>query len=106
MRMLTINYNVSHEALKRSIAKAPVSMSGMNILKVSVWNILVETYKYRSIYPILRKRFNCYHTTLTISLVSNNLYVLLKLENCVLLLHLAVFSSFIQIHFFPKTNNK
>lgn len=44
MRMLTINYNVSHEALKRSIAKALVSMSGMNILKVSVWNILVETY--------------------------------------------------------------
>lgn len=96
MRMLTLNYNVSHEALKRSIAKAPVSMSGMNILKVSVWNILVETYKYRSICPILRKRFNCYHTALTISLVSNNLYVLLKLKNCVLLLHLAVFSSFIQ----------
>lgn len=44
MRMLTINYNVSHEALKRSIAKALVSMSGMNILKVSIWNILVETY--------------------------------------------------------------
>lgn len=44
MRMLTLNYNVSHEALKRSIAKALVSMSGMNILKVSVWNILVETY--------------------------------------------------------------
>lgn len=64
MRMLTLNYNVSHEALKRSIAKALVSMSGMNILKVSVWNILVETYL--SIYPILRKRFNCYHTTLTI----------------------------------------
>lgn len=57
MRMLTINYNVSHEALKRSIAKALVSMSGMNILKVSVWNILVETYKYLSIHPILRKRF-------------------------------------------------
>lgn len=44
MRMLTINYNVSHEVLKRSIAKALVSMSGMNILKVSVWNILVDTY--------------------------------------------------------------
>lgn len=44
MRMLTINYNVIHEALKKSIAKAPVSMSGMNILKVSVWNILVDTY--------------------------------------------------------------
>lgn len=57
MRMLTINYNVSHEVLKRSIAKALVSMSGMNILKVSVWNILVERYKYLSIYPILRKRF-------------------------------------------------
>lgn len=55
--MLTINYNVSHEVLKRSIAKALVSMSGMNILKVSVWSILVETYKYLSIYPILRKRF-------------------------------------------------
>lgn len=63
MRMLTINYNVSHGVLKRSIAKALVSMSGMNILKVSVWNILVETYKYLSIYPILRKRFNCFHTT-------------------------------------------
>lgn len=50
MRMLTINYNVSHEALKRSIAKALVSMSGMNILKVSVWNILVETYKYLPFY--------------------------------------------------------
>lgn len=95
MRMFIINYNVSYEVLKRLIVKVFVFMFGMNILKVSVWNILVEMYKYCSIYFILCKRFNCYYIILIILLVLYNLYVLLKFENCVLLFYLVVFSLFI-----------
>lgn len=44
MRMFILNYNVIYEVLKKFIVKVFVFMFGMNILKVSVWNILVDMY--------------------------------------------------------------